>query len=54
MDVISFPRFDHTFETIDISGFITTAGGNLAPTGTLRQRNRMNQIITSLGIFWRF
>lgn len=54
MDVISFPRFDHRFDTIDINGFITTTGGSLAPTGTLRQHNSMNQIITSVGIFWRF
>lgn len=54
MNLISLPRFDHTFETIDVDGQISTAGSTVPQTGTLQQRGVMNQVQVTGGVFFRF
>lgn len=68
MNLVSFPRFDHQFRTIDVSGqcgLTATAGptcrtlgdtpGSLVDlSGSLRQKAEFNQLIFTAGVFWRF
>lgn len=54
MNLVSFPRFSNSFQTIDVTGEEFNPGDIVSPSGTSRQKSAFNQVIFTAGIFWRF
>ena len=66
MNLVSFPRFNNEFRSIDVSGQCAAGtgadcsvlggapGGVVDVSGTLRQKAEFNQLIFTSGVFWRF
>ncbi|MFQ5926787.1 MAG: outer membrane beta-barrel protein, partial [Terriglobia bacterium] len=51
---ISFPEFEHTFETLDLGGLFGPPGGQIPTTGTVEQDNTFNHLVLKAGVFVRW
>ena len=55
MNVVSVPRFEREFRSVDVNGFFTGTNGALVDvSGSTRQRHIINQVGFNAGVFWRF